>query len=47
MRRAGSDPTFRDLVSAAGDDPQLQSVEAYRDLLVQLEGTENRIAAGP
>jgi LemA protein len=28
-------------LGAAGD---LQSVEAYRDLLVQLEGTENRIA---
>jgi LemA protein len=32
------------LTTAAGQDPSLQSVEAYRDLLVQLEGTENRIA---
>ncbi len=32
------------LTSAAGHDPGVQSVEAYRDLLVQLEGTENRIA---
>ena len=32
------------LTSAAGTDPGLQTVEAYRDLLVQLEGTENRIA---
>ncbi len=32
------------LTLAAGADPSLQSVEAYRDLLVQLEGTENRIA---
>lgn len=32
------------LTLAAGKDPGLRSVEAYRDLLVQLEGTENRIA---
>lgn len=35
---------LRDLVTAASTNPELQSVEAYRDLLVQLEGTENRIA---
>jgi LemA protein len=35
---------LQDLVSAASTNPELQSVEAYRDLLVQLEGTENRIA---
>jgi LemA protein len=38
----GSD--LRSLTSTARQDPSLQSVEAYRDLLVQLEGTENRIA---
>lgn len=32
------------LTSAAGRHAELQSVEAYRDLLVQIEGTENRIA---
>ena len=32
------------LTAAAGSEPGLNSVEAYRDLLVQLEGTENRIA---
>ncbi len=32
------------LTAAASSDPGLRSVEAYRDLLVQLEGTENRIA---
>ena len=32
------------LTAAAGRRTELQSVEAYRDLLVQLEGTENRIA---
>ncbi len=35
---------LRNLTRAVGEDPGLQSVEAYRDLLVQLEGTENRIA---
>lgn len=35
---------LRALTSAAARDRKLQSVEAYRDLLVQLEGTENRIA---
>lgn len=35
---------LRGLMSAAARDRELQSVEAYRDLLVQLEGTENRIA---
>ena len=35
---------LQDLVKAASRNGELQSVEAYRDLLVQLEGTENRIA---
>jgi LemA protein len=32
------------LASAVQSDQGLQSIEAHRDLLVQLEGTENRIA---
>jgi len=32
------------LTSAIQSDQGLQSIEAHRDLLVQLEGTENRIA---
>ncbi|HUF11148.1 MAG TPA: LemA family protein [Rhodothermales bacterium] len=32
------------LTSAIRSDQGLQSIEAHRDLLVQLEGTENRIA---
>lgn len=32
------------LTSAVQSDQGLQSIEAHRDLLVQLEGTENRIA---
>jgi LemA protein len=35
---------LQNLMSATGGNPQLQSVEAYRDLLVQLEGAENRIS---
>lgn len=32
------------LLAVAENYPQLQTTEAFRDLLVQLEGTENRIA---
>lgn len=32
------------LLAMAENYPQLQTTEAFRDLLVQLEGTENRIA---
>jgi LemA protein len=32
------------LLAVSENYPQLKTVEAYRDLLAQLEGTENRIA---
>ncbi len=35
---------FSRLIAIAESYPQLQAVQAYRDLMIQLEGTENRVA---
>lgn len=37
-------PALGRLIAVAESYPQLQAVQAYRDLMVQLEGTENRVA---
>ncbi len=37
-------PALGRLIAVAENYPQLQAVQAYRDLMVQLEGTENRVA---